>query len=171
KELQRALARLRLIRRVGAVELAARGDRPHGRGDMVLIRACADEAERAAVEACALAHEPPDFHFARGFRHPGQGGQTQAGRDLVEELLDAADPDGREHRLDILAGVRDEGHQPPSSAISFWYSSALMSAAVGAPPAGRNRISQPLPYASELMTSGAAASAGLLAVTSPAMGE
>ena len=136
----------------------------------MLVGACADEAERAAIEARALGHEPADLHFARGFRHAGERRQPQIGGDLVEELLDAADADGLEHRLDILAGVRDECHQSPSSAISFSYSAGLRSGEP-APPEGRTRISQPLPKASELMTSGSAASAALPTVTSPAMGE
>ena len=114
--------------------------------------------------------KPADLHLGRGLGHAGERGQPQVGRDLVEELLDAADADGLEHRFDILAGVRDECHQSPSAAISFSYSAGLRSVAL-APADGRTRISQPLPKASELMASGAAASAALLAVTSPAMGE
>ena len=48
-ELQRALAGLGLVRRVGAVELAARHDRPDRRRDVVLVGAGADEIERQAV--------------------------------------------------------------------------------------------------------------------------
>ncbi len=48
-DLQRALARLGLVRRVGAVDLAARDERPDRRGDVVLVGARADEVERQAV--------------------------------------------------------------------------------------------------------------------------
>ncbi len=98
----------------------------------MLVGARTDEAERAPVEARPLGHEAADFHFARGFRHAGERSQPQIGGDLVEELLDAADADGLEHRLDIPAGVRDECHQSPSSAISFSYSAGLRSVALGA---------------------------------------
>ena len=49
-QLQGALAGLRLVRRVGGVEFAARGDGPHGRRDVVLVGAGADEIQRPAVE-------------------------------------------------------------------------------------------------------------------------
>src|SRR6185437_8997828 len=171
KELQRALARLGLIRRVGAVQLAASGDGPHGRGDVVLVRAGPDEAERPAVEPRPLGHEPADLHLAQTLGYARERAQPQVGRDLIEELLDAADTDGGQHRRDILTGVGDEGHQPPSSATSFWYSAAVRSAGAAPAAAGRSRMSQPLPYASELIASGSAASAGLPSVTSPAIGE
>ena len=137
EELQRALARLGLVRRVGAVELAARRDGPHCRGNVMLVGAGADEAERPAVEPRALGHQPPDLHLAQ---RPRARRRALVSRRLAgisskscSMLLDA---DGREHRRDILAGVRDEGHQPPSSATSFSYSAALRNAPAAAPAAG-----------------------------------
>ncbi len=49
QQLQRALAGLGLVRRVGGVELAARDDLPHRRRNMVLVRAGADEIGIRAV--------------------------------------------------------------------------------------------------------------------------
>ncbi len=55
QQLQRALARFRLIRRVGAVELATRDDRPDRGGNVMLISAGAQEVQRATVPARARA--------------------------------------------------------------------------------------------------------------------
>ena len=85
----------------------------------MLVSTGPDEAERPAIEARPLGHEPADLHFTQALRHAHERAEAQIGRDLIEELLDAADADGSEHRLYILAGVGNEGHQPPSSATSF----------------------------------------------------
>ena len=118
-QLQRPLAGLRLVGRVGAVELPARGDGPHRRGNVMLVGAGADEGERRAVGARALAHQPPDLHLVELLGHAAEGADPQALRDLIEEILDTLDADGGEHRRDVRVGVRNEGHQPPSAPSSF----------------------------------------------------
>ena len=118
-QLQRALARLRLVGGVGAVELPARGDGPHRRGNVVLVGTGTDEGERRTVSTGTLGHQAPDFHFVELLRHAGEGLDAQIRRDLIEEILDAGGADGGEHRRDIGFGVGNEGHQPPSASRTF----------------------------------------------------
>jgi hypothetical protein len=68
EHLQRALAGLGLVGRIGRVELAAGGDLPHRRRDMVLVGAGADEVQRRAVLAGAFQHELGDGHLRQPFR-------------------------------------------------------------------------------------------------------
>src|SRR5205823_9767447 len=86
-ELQRALALLSLVRGVGAVELTARGDGPYGSRNMVLVRAGPDEAQRPAVGARALLHEPSDLHLVHGLGYAGERLDAQRRRDLIKQLL------------------------------------------------------------------------------------
>ena len=119
-DLQRALARLGLVRRVGAVDLAARDERPDRRGNVVLVGAGADEVERPAVARRARAGEPGDIHLGQRLGHAGQRIDAKRLRDLVEQVVDAAGADAVEHRADVLGRVRDVGHssQPPAAAAA-----------------------------------------------------
>ena len=81
----------------------------------MLVGAGADEAERRAVGARPLAHEAADLHLVERLGHAGERFDAQLLRDLVEQILDAADADGLEHRRDVGLRVRNERHQPPSA--------------------------------------------------------
>ena len=85
----------------------------------MLVGTGTDEGERRTVSTGALGHQAPDFHFVELLRQAGEGLDAQIRRDLVEEILDAGDTDGGEHRRDIGFGVGDEGHQPPSASRTF----------------------------------------------------
>ena len=80
-DLQRALARLGLVRRVGAVDLAARDEGPDGRRNVVLVGAGADEVERQAVARRARAGEPGHIHFRQCLGHTGQRSRCEAPRE------------------------------------------------------------------------------------------
>ncbi len=109
-ELQRALARLGLVRRVRRIELAARDDRPDRGRDVVLVRAGTGEVERRAVLRGALLHEARDVHLRQARRHLGQRLDLERGRNLVEEILDIGDADRLEHGGDVGFGMGNEGH-------------------------------------------------------------
>jgi hypothetical protein len=78
---------------------------------MMLVRAGADEAQRRAVLRRALAHQPADLHLVERCRDAGEFGGAQGRRDLIEQRVEARDPDHREHLLDVRARMRDERHQ------------------------------------------------------------
>ncbi len=110
KQLQRALAGLRLIRRIGAVVLTAGGDLPDCGRDVVVIGAGTDEANRLPVHARTRCHERTDLHFRHAHRYVLKFLCTQIGRDLVEKVIDLIDTDHIEHVADIFFCMRDKGH-------------------------------------------------------------
>ena len=85
----------------------------------MLVGAGAEEAERCPVLRGALTHEAPDLHLIELLRHSGERAHPERGRDLREQILDAARADRLEHRRDVGVGVGNEGHQPPSAASTF----------------------------------------------------
>ena len=85
----------------------------------MLVGPGTDEGERRTVGTGTLGHQAPDLHFVELGRHAGEGLDAQIRRDLVEQILDAGDADGGEHRRDIGLGVGNEGHQPPSASSTF----------------------------------------------------
>ena len=87
---------------------------------MVLVRAGPDEAQRPAVGARALLHEPSDLHLVHGLGYAGERLDAQRRRDLIKQLLDARNADGGEHRRDIGRGMGNERHQSPSACNNFW---------------------------------------------------
>ena len=89
EQLQGALTRLRLIGRIGAIELATSHDRPDSSGNMVLVSACSDEIERPTVTLRARTHQAPDFHFRQCFRNPCQRLDAQLLGNLFEQRVDA----------------------------------------------------------------------------------
>ena len=146
-DLQRALARLGLVRRVGAVELAAGRDRPDGRRNVMLVGAGADEAQRPAVgRARALMSLPICISFIAAGMPASERTRSDAGISS-KELIDAGDADRCKHLGDVRFGVRNEGHQEASARKSSVYSAAERSAAPCA-PADFRRKSQPRPKAS-----------------------
>src|SRR5688572_12513997 len=118
-ELQRALARLRLVRRVRAVELAAGHDRPDRGRDVMLVGARPDEVEPPDVARGALLHQPADLHLGEPRRDRLERSGAQLARDLVEQRLDVGHPDGREHLAHVVGGVRNEGHVRVPASVRF----------------------------------------------------
>ena len=108
--LQRPLARLRLIGGVGAVELTAGHDLPYRCRDVVLIGSRTDKAERLTVRRRTLMHEAANTRFVQCGRDLLQTPGTQLRRDFVEQRFDAVDADGRQHRLDIVFGMGNKRH-------------------------------------------------------------
>ncbi len=111
----------------------------------MLVGACADEAQRPAVQPRPLAHQPPDLHLGQLRWHAAQGANAQRRWNLLEELLHAGYADRGQHRRDILVGVGNEGHHSLSVASRFSYSAADIRPVSAAPSTGRKRMSQPAP--------------------------
>ena len=109
-ELQRALARLRLVGRVGAVEFTAGGDLPHGRRHVVIVCTGPHETQRTTILLGTLQHQAGDFLFVQPFRHTRQLSRPQAGGDLIKQGFYIRCTDGREHFADIGFRVGDKWH-------------------------------------------------------------
>ena len=116
--LQRALAGLRLVGRIRAVELAARRDVPDRGRDVVLVGPGADETHRRAVHLRALAHQARYFHFAHRVGHVMQLVDHQLRRYLVEQIVDRIGADRLQHFARVFLGVRYEGHRCSQSSSS-----------------------------------------------------
>ena len=69
QQLQRALARLGLVRGIGGVKFAACDDLPDGCGNVVFVSACADKIQIAAINFSTLLHQARYVHFGQAFRH------------------------------------------------------------------------------------------------------
>ena len=108
--LQRALTRLRLIRRVSSVVFTARGDLPHRRRDMMLIGASTDKTDSAFILARARRHQRGHFHFRETVRQLFQCAGFQMRRNFIEQILNAGNANGVEHGLHIFRGVGNIGH-------------------------------------------------------------
>ena len=105
EELQRPLARLGLIGRVGGVELAAPGDLPDRGRQVVVVGSGADEAERAPVVGGPRLHQAGHLELRERARHALQPGEAQPGRDLGEQLLDALHADCAQHLAQVFGRV------------------------------------------------------------------
>ena len=110
EQLQGPLTGLRLVGGVGAVELAAGGDLPHRRGDVVLVGPGADEAQGLAIGAGARLHQPGDVHLRQRRGDAGQLADLELAWDFVEQVIDAGGPDDLEHGADVVFGVGGERH-------------------------------------------------------------
>ena len=99
-----------LVGRVGAVELAARDQRPDRRRDMVLVGARADEVQRPAVLTGTRLHQLHDLLFIHSFRDSIQRAHAQRARNLVKQCLDVRRADGPEHLGNVSLGMWNEGH-------------------------------------------------------------
>ncbi len=109
--LQRTLARLGLVRRVGAVVLATRCDVPDGSRNMMLVSAGADETQRIAVHGRTFAHQARYFHLGHRIRHTIEMLDAQLGGDLIEEFFNRVGADRGEHLAGIFLGVGYERHR------------------------------------------------------------
>ncbi len=110
QQLQRALARLRLVRRVRRVELAARRELPDCGGNVMLVGAGADEVEVAAIAFRPLLHQAHHLHFGQSRRHLFQCSGLEFRGDLVEQILHGRRADRLEHGADLGFGVGNERH-------------------------------------------------------------
>ena len=106
--LQRALADLGLVGRVGGRELAAQEDLVHHRRNPVRVRARAEEhcrAARAGVAGRERAHVAAELGLGQALRQGDGRARPQRGRNVREQVVDRADADGRQHGGDVLGGV------------------------------------------------------------------
>ncbi len=145
--LQHALAHLGLVRRVRGQELAAREDDVDDRGDVVVVDPCAEERELGACvdvpcrELLDVAHE---LGLPERGRDVELAVEADAGRHLLEELVDRGDADRREHLLAVGVGEREV-------ALAHWsatcarYASASSSDSASAGSDTRMRKSHPSP--------------------------
>ena len=113
--LQRALTGFRLIGGIGAVELAARDDRPDGRRNMMFVRTGTNKIERQTILVRALLHQLHDLQLVHAFRDALQRAHAQGRRNFIEQRFDIARADGGEHLLNISVGMRYEWHGALSS--------------------------------------------------------
>ena len=117
-ELQRALARLRLVRGVRGHELPAARDVPDRRRHVVVVRPGPQEARPGLVPPGALAEATQDFHLGQPVPDGGELAGAEGGRYLVEQRLDVRDADGGEHLRHVRVGMGYERH--PSSTPNRW---------------------------------------------------
>ena len=111
--LQRALRDFRLVGCVGGVELTAPQDVIHHGGDVVVVRARAEEGDQVVADVFIGVRQPGEF--IRGFHFGQRGGEVQfgeamLGRDGLEQVIQAFDADGLEHRIPFFGGVGNIGH-------------------------------------------------------------
>ena len=109
-DLQRPLARLRLVRRVGRHELAARGDVPDCRRDVVVVASRAREAGSGLVQPSAVTHLGEHRHLVHGVVEGAEIRRLQRRFDLAEQLVDGVRTDAGEHGALIFGGVRNKRH-------------------------------------------------------------
>jgi hypothetical protein len=98
------------------------------------------------IGARALTHEAPDLHLVQRLGHARKRFDAQRRRDLIKELLDAVDADGREHRLRRpLRCVGMKAISRPPHLQKLPRTRSRDSSAVGPRRFGRSRSSQPRP--------------------------
>ena len=113
QRLQQALAHLRLVLRVGGVELAAREHVVDGRRPEMVIGAGAEERQRgigAKLRAASACISPCDLEFGGG-RRKLQGREAHVRRNVGEQILHTGEPDRREHVASLALGVRHVAHR------------------------------------------------------------
>ena len=121
--LQRALARLRLVRRIRAVVLAAGRYVPDRLRDVMLVSTRADEAKRRTVLHGALAHQARNRHLAHRLGHAIERADDQVLRDFVEQVVEALRADPFQHLARVVVCMGNKRHrlsQASSSSSSSW---------------------------------------------------
>jgi hypothetical protein len=106
--LQRALAHLGLVRRVGSQELAATGERVDHRRDEVVVRAGAEKAGPALGRGVLLRQPAQPLQqrlLAHGTGQTQGSGLAQPLRNRVEQIRDLGDADLPQHGGDLRGGV------------------------------------------------------------------
>ncbi len=163
--LERALADLGLVRRVGRVPLAAEQDLVDGRRAPVAVDAGAEE--RGEVGPVARGQGRAAGPRARA-RAPAAGGRAarRAGASGMSSKSSSTEvsAEGREHPLAVVGGMRSVGHRRSARRDERVVGVARRAARrAGAASASRTRTIQPSPYGSLLTSSGVPARASLIA--------
>ncbi len=115
--LQNSLADLRLVGRVGGVELRTRQNVAHDGGDVMVVGPGARQGCPGEPVACGQsAHVFPDFLFGKRRRQLEEPLQTVCLGDIGEERLQGADADCPHHLSCVVLGVRYVIHMP----FPFW---------------------------------------------------
>ena len=84
-DLQRSLARLRLIGGIGAVEFAAGSDVPDRRRDVMVVGTSAEETQWLPVAGCAFLHQRADRRFGQSRADAFESTYPEPGGDLIEQ--------------------------------------------------------------------------------------
>jgi hypothetical protein len=113
--LERPLADLGLVGRVGGVELAAKQDLVDHRGEVVTVDARSQEAGEVDAVVTRQGSQPGHELELREPRWEVHGAGADRLRDDLEELVDGADPERGEHPRPVVRGVRSVDHRisPP----------------------------------------------------------
>ncbi len=110
--LQRALRKLRLIRRVGGQKFAALHQRiDHHRPVMEVSPGAEKTGVTFAVFFCALLEPVDDFRLRHLARNSEIARQTKFGRNGRKKLVHGADPDRLEHGSAIRGRLRQISHK------------------------------------------------------------
>ena len=160
--LERALADLGLVRRVGRVPLAAQQQLVDGRRAPVAVDAGAQERGEIGPVARGEAGQPRrELELGLGIGEVERR-RPQRDRDVVEQLVDRGQAERREHPRAVVGGMGTVGHRPVSRPRSARRRRpASSSASTWAGSARRSRIIQPPPNGSLLTSSGLGAEVGV----------
>src|SRR6185503_20625399 len=170
---QRALAGLRLVRRVGREELPAQ-DQVIDRARYVMVVGAAAEEAHGGLGIGVLRRERAQVAHQLRLGQRGRQGQRarqpRLGRDLGQEILDPARADRLQHRALVLRRVRQVAHQWPPCARNSSYCAAVSRSFHCLASEGVTTSIQPLPYGSAFTVSGFWASTALTSATCPEIG-
>ncbi len=122
QRLQHPLRQLRLVGRVGGLELRAPRQGPHDARDVVVVGAGTREAHElldVAVARREAGQILEDLGLGDPIAQAERPVQTHRCGDRGEQVVDRSRPDAPEHRADVLVGVGGEAHRrsvygPPS---------------------------------------------------------
>ena len=116
--LQRALADLRLVGRVGRVELTAREDRVDRSRDVVLVHTGTQERGQVdTVAGCERGQLTAEGQLRDGLRQVQAAGADRGG-DVVEELLDRIEAERGQHVGAGFGGVGAVDHDAQPAVVS-----------------------------------------------------
>ena len=111
-DLERPLADLGLVGRVGCHELAPRAQGVDDRGDEMVVGAAAEEGQepRVGVPRRGLLHLPDEVELGHGPRQREVPRQADVLRDAAEEVRGRADADRGQHLLPVVVAEREIAH-------------------------------------------------------------
>ena len=133
-ELQSALTRLRLVRRVRGQEFTAGRQVPDGSRHVMLIRAGANETEGRAVARGTLRNLAQQRSFANSRPDRGEITAAQSFRNLIKQLIDRGDAKRPQHHAFVTIRMWNERH----SAFPNGPQSGVPGKAVGKGPPARS---------------------------------
>ena len=119
ERLQHTLRQLRLVGRVGRVELRTARQRPDDRRDVVVVGARPREADQIVGRSVLRrqpAHVGEDLLLGDTGWQIERIGEPESLRDLREEGIDGGHADRREHLADVVLGMGREVHAGQSTA-------------------------------------------------------